>query len=393
MICNAQQSWDFTVTNANDVTALKKATTEWTYTESSDRYENINAINGALTAGDAVLLTTQGLKFKAAEKKIRIDVNKRVQLAGKNVEITIPNLKKGQTVTISFASTGNTVLTLDNQVNLEKTSGFTPADKNTTQTGTGTVAADGDVTLSSTGGSVNVFSISVSAAVEPDPDPQPAGDDHSVAKNMLKNQAGLQLSSGDVKYYNTEDLTDISIDDAKVTVNIKDENSDIFSGNVSEISFCKKSDDVTPGIIENNGVELTEAAGWQESLYMKWNYYEGATSYNVYVKGGKYTDFTKIDYQLIRKYPNYVRADVVGLTEGSYEAKVVPVIDNAEVTDKASLAKEMIVKTYDRSGFAHFNYNAGVGAYNNDGSLNTLVCRPLSVAMKRVVTLLLLPSA
>ena len=364
---NAQQSWDFTTTNTNDVTALKAATTEWTYTESSDRYENINAIDGFLTAGNAVLQTTQGLKFKAAEKKIRIDVNKRVQLAGKNIEITIPNLKKGQTVTISFASTGNTALTLDNQVNLENTSGFTPADKNTTQTGSGTVAADGDVTFSSTGGSVNIFSVSVSA--EKPVDPQPTGDDHSVAKNMFKNQAGLQLLSGDVKYYNTEDLSDISFDNSKVTVNIKDENSDIFDGNVCEISFCKKSDEVTPGTIENNGVELTEAAGWQESLYMKWNFYEGATSYNVYIKGGKYTDYTKIDYQLIRKYPNYVRADVVGLIEGVYDVKVVPIVDNAEVADKTSFAKDITVKAYDRSGFAHFNYNSGVGAYNNDGSL------------------------
>ena len=101
---NAQQSWDFTVTNTNDVTALKAATTEWSYTEASDRYENIKAIDGVLTAGNAVLQTTQGLKFKYAEKKLRIDVNKRVQLAGKNIEITIPSLKKGQTVNISFAS-------------------------------------------------------------------------------------------------------------------------------------------------------------------------------------------------------------------------------------------------------------------------------------------------
>ena len=50
---NAQQSWDFTTTNTNDVSALKAATTEWTYTESSDRYENINAIDGFLTAGNA----------------------------------------------------------------------------------------------------------------------------------------------------------------------------------------------------------------------------------------------------------------------------------------------------------------------------------------------------
>lgn len=245
LMCNAQQSWDFTVTNANDVVALEAATTEWRYTEASDRYENLKPIDGALTAGGTILQTTQGLKFKSAEKKLRIDVNKRVQLAGKNIEITIPSLKKGQTVTISFASTGTTAMTLDHLVNLENTSGFKAADKNTTQTGTGTVAADGDVTFSSTIGSVNIFSISVSAAPTPD-DPQPAGDDHSVAKNLSKNQAGLQLLSGDVKYYNTEDLADISIDGAKVLVNLKNETTDIFDGNVSEISFCKKSDEETP---------------------------------------------------------------------------------------------------------------------------------------------------
>ena len=368
MICSAQQSWDFTVANDADATNLKAATTEWSYTESSDRYENLKAIDGFLTAGDAIIKLTEGLKFNAVANKLRIDMGKRVQLAGKNVVVTIPSLKKGQTVTISFASTGNTALTLDKLVNLENTSGFTAADKNTTQTGTGTVAADGDVSFSSTVGSVNIFSITVSAA-DPGGDPQPTGDDHSVAKNIFKNQAGIQLSSGDVKYYNTESLSSIDIDGAKITVTNNEEISDIFNGNVSDIKFCKKNDEVPPSVIENNGVEITEAAGWLESLYMKWNFFEGATSYNVYVKGGQYADFTKIDYQLVRKYSNYARADVVGLTEGVYELKVVPVIDTEEDTNKASVAKEIVVKSHDRSGFAHFNYNSGVGAYNNDGSL------------------------
>ena len=368
---NAQQSWDFTSTNSADVTALSAATTEWTYTESSKRYENINAIDGALKAGETELLTTKGLLFKAAAKKLRIDVDKRVQLAGKNVEVTIPNLKKGQQVTISFASTGTTALTLDNQVNLENTSGFTAADKNTTQSGTGTVAADGNVTFSSTVGSVNIFSISVSESGQQGggDDPQPEGDDHSVAKNLLKNQAGLKLFSADVRYYNTDELSNILVDNSKVTVTTSSEAADIYDGRVSEISFCKKSDEATPGEIENVGVEITEAAGWQESLYLKWSFFEGATSYNVYVKGGKYADFTKIDQQLVRKYSNYGRADVVGLVEGSYEVKVVPVTDDAEVADKASLAKNIMVRNYDRSGFAHFNYTSGVGAYNDDGSL------------------------
>ena len=158
----AQQKWDFTQTPANDVEALKAATNEWTYTESSDRFENINAISGLLYAGNTELQLTKGLSFEAGAKKIRIDVNKRVQLAGKNITVTVPQLKKGQKITISFASTGNTACTFDQLTNLVGAEGFIAADKNTTQNGTATVANDGDVTFASTGGSINVFYIEVS---------------------------------------------------------------------------------------------------------------------------------------------------------------------------------------------------------------------------------------
>ena len=94
------------------------------------------------------------------------DNAKRLQLAGKNVTVTIPSLTKGQTVTIVFASTGDNAVTFDALTNLSGASGFTAADKNTTQTGTATVTNDGAVSFASTGGSINIFSIKVEGRPE-----------------------------------------------------------------------------------------------------------------------------------------------------------------------------------------------------------------------------------
>lgn len=125
------------------------------------------------------------------------------------------------------------------------------------------------------------------------------------------------------------------------------------------------------GTISNNGMTITEANGWLESAYIKFNLYSGAKTYNVYVKGGQYSDYTKIDEQLVRNYGSYGRADVVGLKAGTYAMKVVPVVDNNEVSGKYAEATGMTVKNYDRQGFAHKNWSGGVGAYNNDGTLKS----------------------
>ncbi|MDE5721288.1 MAG: InlB B-repeat-containing protein [Clostridia bacterium] len=78
-----------------------------------------------------------------------------------------------------------------------------------------------------------------------------------------------------------------------------------------------------------------------------------------------------VDAPLIRNYGNgNTRVDIVGLAAGEYEVKI-KTSSNAEIT----LPEAIKVTAYDRSGYAHFNYNEGVGAYNNDGTLkdNTLV--------------------
>ena len=188
---------------------------------------------------------------------------------------------------------------------------------------------------------------------------------HAVARNSKVNQMYVTTKSGDVKYYNTADLTSVKFEGDKAIITPKSgSENDEYNASVQAIRFAKKADQGESGDIDNPAgvIQITEAKGWQESAYLKWAPFEGASSYNVYV------DDKKIDAQLVRQYKSYYRADVLGLKEGTYSVKVVPV--NAEGTEiaGANTASNLVVKSYNREGFAHFKYD-GVGAYNNDGTL------------------------
>ena len=188
---------------------------------------------------------------------------------------------------------------------------------------------------------------------------------HAVARNSKVNQMYVTTKSGDVKYYNTADLTSVKFEGDKTIIAPKSgSENDEYDASVQEISFAKKVEQGASGDFNNPAgvIQITEAKGWQESAYLKWAPFEGASSYNVYV------DDKKIDAQLVRQYKSYYRADVLGLKEGTYSVKVVPVnADGAEIAG-ANTASNLIVKSYNREGFAHFKYD-GVGAYNNDGTL------------------------
>lgn len=188
---------------------------------------------------------------------------------------------------------------------------------------------------------------------------------HAVARNSKVNQMCVTTNAGDVKYYNTADLTSVKFEGDKTIITPKSgAENDEYDASVQAISFAKKADQGESGDIDNPAgvIQITEAKGWQESAYLKWAPFEGASSYNVYV------DDKKIDAQLIRQYASYYRADVLGLKAGTYSVKVVPV--NAEGTEitGANTASNLVVKSFNREGFAHFKYD-GVGAYNNDGTL------------------------
>ena len=171
---NSDRTWDFTKTPKLDVSVLKAEAAKdegarWTYIEANNRYQNSSNIDGALEANGIELYMTEGLSFSSLSDNtgdIKIDVDKQIQLGGSNIVLTISNLKAGQEVTIKFAATGATTATFDTRTNLKDATGFTAADKNTTQEGKATVVSDGAVTFTNTtnNSGINIYSISVTRA-------------------------------------------------------------------------------------------------------------------------------------------------------------------------------------------------------------------------------------
>ena len=179
---------------------------------------------------------------------------------------------------------------------------------------------------------------------------------NDVIQDATKNQVQLKLTDGSSKFYNTAEVQELTFDNGVITAG-----QDQYNNNVAGIAFAKAI---------KSQVNITEAKGWLESAYVKFDLYDNIQKYNVYVKGGQYNEYAQIDSELVRNYGTYGRADVVGLQAGTnYQLKVVPVNgDNAELTQFASETEVLEVKNYSREGFA-FKDGYEPGAYKADGTL------------------------
>ena len=368
------QTWTFGAMSEADK-ALCAADANWVL--GTDRYGYTLALeNETLVANDSELAYAKGLKFTASapadktEGKAKVRLNygsSRLELNGNGVSLIIPSLKAGQKVTVSCKTGSTSTARCLDAANLTSVSGSFGTPTTEQVTNVGTVTADGDVVLKTNGGGMNIYSIKVET-VGGGSTITPGSNDkitNAVARNSKVNQMYVTTNAGDVKYYNTADLTSVKFEGDKTIITPKSgAENDEYNASVQAVRFAKKADQGESGDIDNPAgvIQITEAKGWQESAYLKWTPFEGASSYNVYV------DDKKIDAQLIRQYASYYRADVLGLKAGTYSVKVVPV--NAEGTEiaGANTASNLVVKSFNREGFAHFKYD-GVGAYNNDGTL------------------------
>ncbi len=194
--------------------------------------------------------------------------------------------------------------------------------------------------------------------------------DHAVAFDSQANQALITNSNSSLKYYNTADITKIAVDKDTLYVCGSDWQDVYYTP--KNVSFAKASGSSTGGKVSNEDgkVEITEAKGWLESAYVKFKKLGDCTLYHVYIRGGDFASYTRIDSMLVRSYGDTYRADMVGLKAGNYDMMVVPVSKGKELVENANEATAMTVLNYDRSGFAHLD-NTGVGAYNDDGSLKS----------------------
>lgn len=375
---NAQQSWDFSTMSQADKDACA-ADANWIL--GNERYCYIGGAmtNAPLVANGIELEYTKGLLFTTTdpssptEGSARVRCNfgsSRLELNGSNLSIIIPDLTAGQTVTVNCkTSSGSGEARGFNVTNLSPVSGYFNQTTGEDQTNVGTVIENGNVVLTTTGG-MNIYSITVTGEggeVTP-----PESDYNDVSQNITKNQVRLTVGS-DIKYYNTDEVK-ITFDKAANTVTVTPISGswqDVYTKTVSNIDFALAENDDPSGEVTEGAIKIKAYDGWNEAAYVEWELLDGATSYNVYVSGGSVgSEYEKIDYQLVRNYGTYGRADIPGLSAGTYSIKVVPVINDTEDKSKASYVDNIEVVGHDRIGFAFSNGKAP-GAYNNDGTLKS----------------------
>ena len=113
-------------------------------------------------------------------------------------------------------------------------------------------------------------------------------------------------------------------------------------------------------------VAVREVSGNSESAYIKFLKTSGE-EYNIYLKGENDFDYRLLDDSMVYQRSidsSTIRADILGISAGNYSIKVSP-----KSSDTNPTVCDVAVIEYDRSGYAHFNYTSGVGAYNDDGTL------------------------
>ncbi len=127
---------------------------------------------------------------------------------------------------------------------------------------------------------------------------------------------------------------------------------------------------ISTGVIEKQGsVEITASYGGLETAFVTWKPVNNV-GYTVYYKSAT-ENYKKVDNELIRRYNDYFRVDVLGLKVGEYQIKVVPYVSGKEEDGNATVVK-LSTSAHDREGFAFSSSSpnkTASGAYNEDGTL------------------------
>lgn len=108
---------------------------------------------------------------------------------------------------------------------------------------------------------------------------------------------------------------------------------------------------------------FSQVGGWFESIYAEIPSISDADVTGVSYSGTMSGTLSGDDFTyLVRDMSGGVRIDIPGLKAGTYTLTVT--------TKSGTITKDnIVVNNYDRSGYAHYNYTDGVGAYNDDGTL------------------------
>ncbi len=118
----------------------------------------------------------------------------------------------------------------------------------------------------------------------------------------------------------------------------------------------------------SNNLTVNSVTGSNESIIVEFPVATGKTNEDYVVKYSKDNNtYKEIDKELILIDNQVAKAYIVGLEAGDYYVRV----EEAETPTNYYLSSVVQVSEQDRSGYAHFGYTNGVGAYNDDGTLKT----------------------
>lgn len=143
---------------------------------------------------------------------------------------------------------------------------------------------------------------------------------------------------------------------------------------INAYALDRSVDSISISNYDNENVVILNSYGDLETASVEWQGVKDASGYNVYYKedGEADSKYRQLDSELIRQYSSYFRADVLGVEEGSYVIKVVPLFDGKESKSKSAVTSSIDVKYHTREGFAFSKDSAmgtASGGYNDDGTV------------------------
>ncbi len=121
--------------------------------------------------------------------------------------------------------------------------------------------------------------------------------------------------------------------------------------------------DIPGAVVPSGDIKVEYAGGWNEMAYLVCSGLNDASVTGVSYSGASNGSLTGDDFKyLVRDVAEGVRVDILGLTPGEYSITLE--------TSKGKVTQPgIVVGAQDRSGYAHFNYNEGVGAYTDNGTI------------------------
>ncbi|MCM1506496.1 MAG: hypothetical protein NC177_05100 [Ruminococcus flavefaciens] len=121
--------------------------------------------------------------------------------------------------------------------------------------------------------------------------------------------------------------------------------------------------EVPAPVVPSGDVKVVYAGGWNEMAYLVCSGIADKDVTGVSYSGASTGSLKGEDLEyLVRDTSEGVRVDLLGLKPGTYTITLT--------TSKGEVKQSgIVVGQQDRSGYAHFNYDAGVGAYTDGGEL------------------------